>query len=47
MREACRYVSRVEPQGFAGETGARPGIMTSEFLLTLLAATTLVIAGYV
>ena len=32
---------------FAGETEARPGIMTSEFLLTLLAATTLVIAGYV
>jgi hypothetical protein len=32
---------------FAGETEARPGIMTSEFLLTLLAAATLVIAGYV
>lgn len=31
----------------AGETEARPGIMTSEFLLTLLAATTVVIAGYV
>jgi len=31
---------------FAGETEARPGILTSEFLLTLLAATILVIAGY-
>jgi hypothetical protein len=32
---------------FAGETEARPGVMTSEFLLTLVAATTVVIAGYV
>jgi len=32
---------------FSGETEARPGIMTSEFLLTLLAAATVVIAGYV
>ena len=32
---------------FAGETEARPGIMTTEFWLTLLAATTVVIAGYV
>ena len=32
---------------FAGETEARPGIMTTEFLLTVLAATTVVIAGYV
>jgi multidrug efflux pump subunit AcrB len=32
---------------FAGETEARPGIMTSEFLLTLLAAAVVVIAGYV
>lgn len=31
---------------FAGETEARPGILTSEFLLTLLAATILVVAGY-
>jgi hypothetical protein len=32
---------------FAGQTEARPGIMTSEFLLTLLAAAVVVIAGYV
>ena len=32
---------------FAGETEARPGIMTTEFWLTLLAAATVVIAGYV
>jgi hypothetical protein len=32
---------------FAGETEARPGLMTSEFLLTVLAAATVVIAGYV
>jgi hypothetical protein len=32
---------------FAGETEARPGIMTSEFLLTVLAAAVVVIAGYV
>jgi hypothetical protein len=32
---------------FAGETEARPGVMTTEFLLTLLAAAVVVIAGYV
>ena len=32
---------------FSGETEARPGLMTSEFWLTLLAAATVVIAGYV
>jgi hypothetical protein len=32
---------------FSGETEARPGIMTTEYWLTLLAATTVVIAGYV
>jgi hypothetical protein len=32
---------------FAGETEARPGIMTTEYWLTLLAAAVLVIAGYV
>ena len=32
---------------FSGETEARPGIMTTEFMLTLLAAATVVIAGYV
>ena len=32
---------------FSGETEARPGIMTTEFWLTLLAAATVVIAGYV
>jgi hypothetical protein len=32
---------------FSGETEARPGMMTTEFLLTLLAAATVVIAGYV
>jgi hypothetical protein len=32
---------------FMGETEARPGIVTSEFLLTVLAAATAVIAGYV
>jgi hypothetical protein len=32
---------------FSGETEARPGIMTIEFWLTLLAAATVVIAGYV
>ena len=32
---------------FASETEARPGIMTSEFLLTVLAAAVVVIAGYV
>ena len=32
---------------FAGETEARPGIMTTEFWFTLLAAATVVIAGYV
>jgi hypothetical protein len=31
----------------AGETEARPGIMTTELWLTLLAAATVVIAGYV
>ena len=31
----------------AGETEARPGIMTTEFWLTLFAAATVVIAGYV
>jgi len=31
----------------SGETEARPGIMTTEFWLTLLAAATVVIAGYV
>jgi hypothetical protein len=31
---------------FSGETEARPGIMTTEFWLTLLAAATVVIAGY-
>jgi multidrug efflux pump subunit AcrB len=32
---------------FARETEARPGIMTTEFWVTLLAAATVVIAGYV
>jgi hypothetical protein len=32
---------------FTGETEARPGIMTTEFWLTLLAGATVVIAGYV
>ena len=32
---------------FSGETEARPGIMTTEYWLTLLAAATVVIAGYV
>jgi hypothetical protein len=32
---------------FSGETEARPGIMTTEFWLTLLAAAVVVIAGYV
>ena len=32
---------------FSGETEGRPGIMTTEFWLTLLAAATVVIAGYV
>ena len=32
---------------FSGETEARPGIMTTEFWFTLLAAATVVIAGYV
>jgi len=31
----------------AGETEARPGIMTTEFWLTILAAMTVVIAAYV
>jgi hypothetical protein len=31
----------------AGETEAHPGIMTTEFWVTLLAAATVVIAGYV
>jgi hypothetical protein len=31
----------------AGETEARPGVMTTEFWVTLLAAATVVIAGYV
>jgi hypothetical protein len=35
-------------RGFvAGSTEARPGVLTSEFMLTLLTAITLVIAGYV
>jgi hypothetical protein len=35
-------------RGFvAGETEARPGIMTTEFWLTVLAAIGIVIAGYV
>jgi hypothetical protein len=32
---------------FSGETEARPGIMTSEMWLTVLAAAVVVIAGYV
>ncbi len=32
---------------FSAETEARPGIMTTEYWLTLLAAATVVIAGYV
>lgn len=32
---------------FAGATEARPGIMTTEFWLTLFTAAVLVIAGYV
>jgi len=32
---------------FAGETEARPGVMTTEMWLTILSATTLVIAGYI
>jgi hypothetical protein len=32
---------------FAGETEARPGLMTTEHWLTILSAATLVIAGYV
>jgi len=36
------------PRGFiAGETEARPGLLTSEFMLTILTAATLVIAGYI
>jgi hypothetical protein len=31
---------------FAGETEARPGVLTSEFLLTVLAASVVVIASY-
>ena len=31
----------------AGETEARPGIMTTEFWLSLIAAVTVVVAGYV
>jgi hypothetical protein len=31
---------------FAGETEARPGLMTTEYWLTILSAATLVIAGY-
>ncbi len=32
---------------FAGETEARPGLMTTEYWLTVLSAATLVIAGYI
>ena len=32
---------------FAGETEARPGIMTTEMWLTILAAAMLVIVGYI
>jgi hypothetical protein len=32
---------------FAGETEARPGIMTSEFWLAVVSAATVVIAGYI
>ena len=32
---------------FAGETEARPGIMTSEFWLAVLSAATVVIASYI
>ncbi|MGH9051174.1 MAG: hypothetical protein ACRDY4_15705 [Acidimicrobiia bacterium] len=36
------------PRGFvAGETEARPGLLTSEFMLTILTAVTLVVAGYI
>ncbi len=42
---------QVQPRGraafLAGQTEARPGVMTSEYWLTILTATTLVIAGYV
>src|SRR4051812_291769 len=37
-----------QPRGFiAGTTEARPGIMTTEFWLTVLSAIGIVIAGYV
>jgi hypothetical protein len=37
-----------QARGFvAGETEARPGIMTTEFWLTLLAAAVLVVAAYI
>jgi hypothetical protein len=45
--------TRARPAGrgprfaFAGTTEARPGIMTTEFWLTILSAATVVIAGYV
>jgi hypothetical protein len=32
---------------FMGETEARPGLMTTEYWLAILSATTVVIAGYV
>jgi hypothetical protein len=48
-RRAGQQRTRGDRRGLflAGETEARPGIMTTEFWLTLLAAATVVIAGYV
>src|SRR5215204_2558591 len=48
-QRAIRQETRGTRRGmlFSGETEARPGIMTTEFWLTLLAAAVVVIAGYV
>jgi len=49
--EAERTTGRTRETGrrafFAGETEARPGIMTTEHWLTIFSAAVLVIAGYV
>jgi hypothetical protein len=52
MTGVRRIASNAEPEArermsFWSETEARPGIMTSELWLTLMSATTLVVASYV
>jgi UDP-N-acetylmuramyl pentapeptide phosphotransferase/UDP-N-acetylglucosamine-1-phosphate transferase len=46
-REGSRSTSSDRPEILAGSTEARPGIITTEFWLSLLAAAAVVVVGYV